>query len=152
MGAPKGRAGGNAGKGRPKGVPNKINRDIKEMVLIALSKAGGAEYLLEQSRTNPSAFLTLVGKVLPLQLTGSETAPISIRIVRYDGAEDNSYAEGRQATPPSVIEAEPWPVPASSLPPQEALSILPADAKDVDADTPTGTILPLSPRRERWRI
>jgi hypothetical protein len=36
----------NAGKGRVKGVPNKITADVKAMVLEALSKAGGAGYLL----------------------------------------------------------------------------------------------------------
>lgn len=36
----------NAGKGRPKGVPNKFTADVKAMILAALDKAGGAEYLL----------------------------------------------------------------------------------------------------------
>lgn len=37
---------GNAGKGRPKGSPNKITADVKAMVLAALDKAGGVDYLL----------------------------------------------------------------------------------------------------------
>jgi len=37
---------GNAGKGRPKGVPNKVTADVKAMILTALDKAGGAKYLL----------------------------------------------------------------------------------------------------------
>lgn len=65
---------GNAGKGRPKGSRNKMTTAIKEMVVLALDKAGGVEYLLEQSKSNPTAFLTLVGKVLPLQVEGSGEA------------------------------------------------------------------------------
>ena len=57
--------------GRPKGAQNKITREIKEMVVAALDEAGGIEYLVTQSRDNPTAFLTLVGKVLPLQVAGS---------------------------------------------------------------------------------
>ncbi|HEX7129119.1 MAG TPA: hypothetical protein VF217_03505 [Rhodanobacteraceae bacterium] len=37
---------GTPGPGRPKGVPNKITADVKAMILAALDKAGGAEYLL----------------------------------------------------------------------------------------------------------
>ncbi len=41
---------------------------IKDMVLEALAVAGGADFLAEQALKNPNAFLTLVGKVLPLQV------------------------------------------------------------------------------------
>lgn len=37
---------GTPGPGRPKGVPNKLTSDVKAMILAALDKAGGAEYLL----------------------------------------------------------------------------------------------------------
>lgn len=67
----------NAGKGRVKGVPNKVTADVKAMVLQALSDAGGAAYLLTQAQTNPNAFLTLVGKVLPMTLAGDPNAPLT---------------------------------------------------------------------------
>lgn len=57
---------GTPGPGRPKGVPNKTTTAVKEMVLEALDKAGGVEYLLKQAEDNPTAFLTLLGKTLPL--------------------------------------------------------------------------------------
>jgi len=66
------------GKGRPKGVPNKSTAAIKDMILAALDKAGGADYLLAQSRDNPAAFMTLVGKVLPLQLTGENGGAVNV--------------------------------------------------------------------------
>lgn len=66
----------NAGKGRPKGSLNKVTSDVKAMVLTALNDAGGARYLLTQAKTNPNAFLALVGKVLPLTLAGDPSAPL----------------------------------------------------------------------------
>lgn len=53
---------------RPKGSLNRKSIQLKEMILGALDKAGGAEYLYQQSQTNPAAFLTLIGKVLPLSI------------------------------------------------------------------------------------
>jgi len=66
------------GPGRPKGTANKIPAAIKDMVLTALSNAGGAEYL-ERRANDPrtaAAFLGLVGKVLPLQVTGADGGAI----------------------------------------------------------------------------
>lgn len=51
--------------GRTKGTPNKVTGEVREMILGALDEAGGQDYLLEQARSNPQAFLTLVGKTLP---------------------------------------------------------------------------------------
>ena len=60
------------GPGRPKGLQNKVNQNIREMILTALDKAGGAKYL-ENCANDPktkTAFLGLVGKILPMQITG----------------------------------------------------------------------------------
>ena len=59
--------------GRPKGSPNKTTAAVKDMVIQALNgahKDGGAAYLQQQAKDNPTAFLTLVGKVIPLQVGG----------------------------------------------------------------------------------
>ena len=69
---------GTPGPGRPKGVPNKVTGQLKEMILKALDDAGGADYLLTQAQTNPNAFLTLVGKVLPMTVAGDPTNPLAI--------------------------------------------------------------------------
>lgn len=66
----------NKGKGRPKGVPNKTTAAIKDMIVQALDQAGGAAYLLRQANENPAAFMTLVGKVLPMQVTGEDGGPV----------------------------------------------------------------------------
>jgi hypothetical protein len=65
-----------SGQGRPKGLPNKDNRDIKQMVVAALAGAGGVNYLIRQAEQNPVAFMSLVGRVLPLQVTGEAGGPI----------------------------------------------------------------------------
>jgi hypothetical protein len=51
--------------GRQAGTPNKIPKELKEMIREALDRAGGVDYLQQQATDNPGAFLTLVGKVLP---------------------------------------------------------------------------------------
>jgi hypothetical protein len=56
--------------GRVKGVPNKLNATIKEMVLGALSDVGGQRYLAARALDQPVAFMGLIGRVLPLQVTG----------------------------------------------------------------------------------
>jgi hypothetical protein len=66
---PKGRKTG----GRAKGTPNKVTGALREMVLAALEAAGGVEYLARQAEQNPAAFLTLLGKVLPLTVQGPAT-------------------------------------------------------------------------------
>lgn len=56
---------GRAGLGRPAGSPNKITGSMKEMILEAFEKAGGAEWLARQAGENPVAFMGLLGKLLP---------------------------------------------------------------------------------------
>lgn len=79
---PKKRVGdGTPGPGRKKGVPNKVTGELKAMILQALAGAGGVNYLIEQAETSPAAFLTLVGKVLPLQVNADVDATIKGRLV-----------------------------------------------------------------------
>jgi hypothetical protein len=68
--------------GRVKGTPNKVTSTLKDMILQALDQQGGAEYLYRQADENPAAFMTLVGKVLPMQVTGAEGGPIAFQEVR----------------------------------------------------------------------
>lgn len=66
--------------GRQKGTPNKHSRVIKDAVLEAAHRAGGEEglvgYLYQQALANPAQFLALLGKAMPLQVTGEDGAPI----------------------------------------------------------------------------
>lgn len=69
--------------GRQKGTPNKTTGDVKAMILDALNGAGGAAYLQRQAEDNPAAFMTLVGKVLPLQVSGADGGPLIVKVVDY---------------------------------------------------------------------
>lgn len=67
--------------GRKAGTPNKITAEVKDMVLTALENVGGVEYLEQQAKVNATAFMTLVGKVLPLQVTGAGGGPVAYTIL-----------------------------------------------------------------------
>jgi hypothetical protein len=90
----------NAGKGRKKGVPNKTTALLKDAILQAAERAGDKEgmigYLTVQAQKNPNAFLGLLGKVLPMQVTGPDDGPIrvtEIKIVGPDGSGDDGNAK-----------------------------------------------------------
>jgi len=80
MAAVKGTKPPNAGKGRKKGVPNKFTGELKEMILQALSEKGGVAYLAKQADENPTAFLGLVGKVLPMTVAGDANQPVRVTV------------------------------------------------------------------------
>jgi hypothetical protein len=97
----------NAGKGRPKGVPNKATKALKDMILGALDAAGGEDYLQRQADENPGPFMALIGKVLPstMAITGPEGKDLKItfEIIRpsisnkmdVPGAKSVSIAPGK---------------------------------------------------------
>ncbi len=77
---------GTPGPGRPPGVQNKNTTLLKDAIIKAAADAGGKDglvgYLLKQAKENPQSFLTLLGKVLPLQVAGSgEDGEIVTRII-----------------------------------------------------------------------
>lgn len=75
---------GKGNPGKPKGAVNKMSADLKDMIIGALNAAGGVEYLTERANDprTASAFLTLVGKVLPLQVTGEGGGPVITKVER----------------------------------------------------------------------
>ena len=58
--------------GRKRGTPNKISGALKEAILEAAEQAGGEHgtvgYLVVQAHANPTAFMSLLGKVLPMTI------------------------------------------------------------------------------------
>lgn len=69
--------------GRKAGTPNKITVELKTAILAAFNEAGGVEYLIERAKDNPVAFMGLLAKVLPLQVTGENGAPLTVKILRF---------------------------------------------------------------------
>ncbi len=75
------------GGGRPKGVPNKTTALLKDAILEAAANAGGKNgligYLTTQALENPQSFMPLLGKVLPMQVTGADGEAIKIEAVEW---------------------------------------------------------------------
>lgn len=75
---------GAPGPGRPKGMPNKTTALLKDAILKAATDAGGgdmAEYLKQQAIANPGPFLSLLGKVLPMQVTGADGEALKVEVI-----------------------------------------------------------------------
>lgn len=72
---------GKAGPGRPKGASNKITRDIKDAIINAFHEVGGQSYLAKIAVEDPRTFCALVGKVLPLQITGEGGGALQVTVV-----------------------------------------------------------------------
>lgn len=64
----------NQGKRGPAKAPNAL----KEMILKALDESGGVDYLKTQAEENPTAFIGLIGKVLPMTVAGDSESPLKL--------------------------------------------------------------------------
>lgn len=75
----KGQSGNPAG--RQKGSSNKNTALLKDAILMAADAAhpeGMVGYLTQQAASNPAAFMTLLGKVLPTQIAGDPDNPLNL--------------------------------------------------------------------------
>lgn len=74
--------------GRKKGTPNKTTALLKDAIIEAAQRAGNklqdkeglTGYLTEQATENPVAFMSLLGKVLPLQLANEDGEGLKITV------------------------------------------------------------------------
>jgi hypothetical protein len=77
---------GTPGPGRPKGTPNRLTVCLKTAILKAAETAGGGEpdglvnYLVAQAKQNPTPFLSLLGRVLPMQVSEEVDKSVSVTI------------------------------------------------------------------------
>ena len=78
---------GKGNPGKPKGAVSKNTKAIKDMILMALENAGGVAYLTEcaTNEKTQTAFLGLVGKVMPMQVDASLSGNVGLNInVNFD--------------------------------------------------------------------
>jgi hypothetical protein len=64
--------------GRKQGTPNKVSGNLREIILHAFGKVGGSDYLARQAEENPTAFMSLLGKILPMQVAGHDGGELKI--------------------------------------------------------------------------
>lgn len=94
--------------GRKPGVPNKSTQFLKDAILLAAERSGEdtqgkgglVGYLYRVANEDVKAFSSLLGRVLPLQLTGAGGGPIELTIE----ALLQRVAENHQAIHAKVIE------------------------------------------------
>jgi len=74
----------NAGKGRPKGVPNKRTAAAKDAIAEAAEKLGGVNRLVSWAQEDPlnerAFWSTIYPKLLPLQVAGHDGGPLQVLI------------------------------------------------------------------------
>jgi hypothetical protein len=70
-----------AGAGRPKGVPNKVTRTIKQAVLESFEAVGAAEYLKQVAHDDPRTYLQVVAKIIPAELHAKHSGDVSLTVV-----------------------------------------------------------------------
>ena len=78
------------GSGRKKGAPNKTTTSLKQAILLAatnvgldgLGKEGLVGYLMRLAVSEPSSFASLLGRVIPLEVTGAggKSVPVVITV------------------------------------------------------------------------
>ena len=55
----------NAGKGRPKGSPNKATTNLKAALEASFTELGGVQWFVQLAKSNPDAYVKLLLQILP---------------------------------------------------------------------------------------
>lgn len=79
--------------GRVKGTPNKTTALLKDAIIKAAEASGEDKqgkdglvgYCTFLAKEEPKAFAQLLGKVLPMQITGEGDGLLKIEVVRFSG-------------------------------------------------------------------
>ncbi len=58
-----------------------MTANIREALLEAFHRAGGADYLERVANESPQVFCALLGKAMPLQVTGADGGAIQINVI-----------------------------------------------------------------------
>ena len=99
--------------GRKAGTPNKTTVTLKDAILAAFHKTGGVDYLVWLSKEHPSAYATLLGRILPTEFDASLTAQVNMTIPHEERLAiaqelfDRAFSlMGKSRPHPQVIDVE----------------------------------------------
>jgi len=99
--------------GRKAGTPNKTTVTLKDAILAAFHKTGGVDYLVWLSKEHPSAYATLLGRILPTEFDASLTAQVNMTIPQEERLAiaqelfDRAFSlMGKSRPHPQVIDVE----------------------------------------------
>ena len=71
------------GKGRPRGIQNRLTRTMKEAIEKAFDNVGGPAYLEKMANgtaTDRQAFMALIGRLLPMQVNSNIDQRIRVEL------------------------------------------------------------------------
>lgn len=72
-----------SGQGRPKGIPNKITIQAREAFQMAFDGFGGVVALTKWAKENPTEFLKLYGRLIPVDVNATGSVGLKIELVRF---------------------------------------------------------------------
>ena len=64
--------------GRKKGTPNKVTTSVKEAIMKAFDELGGEKYLVEVAKQDHRTFCSLLGRVLPKEISTNIHTDLSL--------------------------------------------------------------------------
>ena len=76
--------GGKFGHHRPKGTPNKITREVKDVIAKCFTDIGGAEAFARWARREQTEFYKIYAKLLPISLQANVTKTINVIVSPTD--------------------------------------------------------------------
>ena len=103
-------------KGRKPGSPNKLTRNMREIIMVAFTKAGGCDYLVRQSKEEPKAFMALLGRVVPQEVSvhlgggidlGEAMRIAQDRVARLNAPKDVTPTADTSHVSPKTIDVQP---------------------------------------------
>jgi hypothetical protein len=107
--------------GRKKGTPNRIPSLLKDCIIRAAEIAGGGgedgllKYLVKQANENPAGYLTLLGRIVPMQVGADpDSDQLVVFVNRYVGADGLVTARDRDGN----LVDDPCPDPDPIWPPR----------------------------------
>ncbi len=80
------------------------SREVLEMIIKALHKSGGVDYLVQCAKDNPAAFLGLIGKILPTTFSNTDGSSFTLHLLAATSVSQEMLREPRQ---PPTIDVKP---------------------------------------------